>query len=280
MHNFALMSFVRNDFFSFLLLFITISFGQSLLAATLTVNLKYIIEDGTRDNAKISILKDGAKWRTLISKSKKESIQLDLQHEYIFTFSKPSYISKKIFFSTRVPENITAQEAKAISCHLTITVYKQPDRQNLIVYNQPVGKIIYKKEIDNFDYDTDYSSSVLSELTRVEKARQSSKNSEINNMSANTQNSPAVLSGNNPSANSQYDSKVKSDFPDAIDWDDDHIEKLYTEGHRHVTETTIRRYGQNFVFKKVVYFWGGVYYFRNSTNITESAYIQETRLGQ
>jgi hypothetical protein len=55
---------------------------------------------------------------------------------------------------------------------------------------------------------------------------------------------------------------------------DNHIEREYVEGNKHVTETTVIKGGRSYVYKKVVYAWG-VYYFRDNVSITEPTYNQD-----
>ena len=68
-----------------LLLFLIVPFA-SFAQSTLLVNLKFLIEDGDRSGAKITITKDGQSWKAMDSDGKKESVELDFGHEFLFTF--------------------------------------------------------------------------------------------------------------------------------------------------------------------------------------------------
>jgi len=80
---------------------------------------------------------------------------------------------------------------------------------------------------------------------------------------------------NKPAANVIADMDSRSSlFAGASVMDDNHIEREYVAGNKHVTETIVTRGGRKYIYKKVVYAWG-VYYFRDNVSITEPTYIQE-----
>ena len=154
-----------------LLLFLSLLGFSSLLSAQdglLKVNLKFLIDNGNRDGAKIAIQKDGQGWKSFDSDGKKESVDLPYGHEYLFTFSKPGYITKRIFFSTKLPDEM--KDRDDFRPYLfQVTIFKQYDDVNITVYNQPVGRIAYSNVTDDFDYDTDYTKQILTQLKEAEK---------------------------------------------------------------------------------------------------------------
>jgi hypothetical protein len=97
----------------------------------------------------------------------KFSLSLKLNCDYIISFNKPGYVTKKIQVNT----TIAADRAKQGIYPFPFDVYlfKQYDGVNIIVFNQPVGKIAYNKDMDEFDYDTDYTKQVQSLIKEAEE---------------------------------------------------------------------------------------------------------------
>ena len=48
------------------------------------------------------------------------------------------------------------------------------------------------------------------------------------------------------------------------------------ESNRKITKVTVRKNQKETVFSKVIYTWGGVYYFRHNVSISESLYFMST----
>jgi hypothetical protein len=48
--------------------------------------------------------------------------------------------------------------------------FKQYAGVNTVIYNQPVGKIRFNDVLNEFDYDTDYTKSIQSEITKADEA--------------------------------------------------------------------------------------------------------------
>lgn len=136
-------------------------------AKQLKVKFNFIVDGGSRDGSKVSIERDGQKWRTRDGDDGKNYIDLDYQHDYIFSFSKNGYVTKKIAFSTKVPKSIIKDGFDPFS--FDISIFKQSDAINIVMFNQPVARIEYKEDIDDFGYDTDYTKSVLSGIQDAEK---------------------------------------------------------------------------------------------------------------
>ncbi len=145
-----------------------LSFASTVKAQQpfLEVPIKLKIDDGNVDNASIVIQKNGTVVKTLTD-LRKAKLELDFNTDYLITFSKPGYISKKISFSTKVPAERLKEgfDPFPFICEL----FKQYDGVNTVIFNQPVGKIGFSTKVDEFDYDVDYTKSIQSALAVVEK---------------------------------------------------------------------------------------------------------------
>jgi flagellar biosynthesis GTPase FlhF len=127
---------------------------------------KLNIEGGPVKGSKIVIKKNGRVVETLENTSKFE-YELDLGAQYILEFQKEGYVTKSVSFNTKVPPD--RAELGFAPFGFNVTLFKQYEGVNIIVFNQPVGKIRFNPDIDDFDYDTDYTKSIQAALQQAEE---------------------------------------------------------------------------------------------------------------
>ena len=143
----------------------------------LEISYTFTIDDGDRNDAMITIERDGKPFKSKKGDQKKGSFELDYQHEFVITFSKKGYQTKKIAVSTKIPKEREGDEFEPIL--IEVVIYKQFDNVNLMVFNQPVGRYAYLDAKKDFGYDTDYTSSILSQVkdaeNQLKKKRQEEK---------------------------------------------------------------------------------------------------------
>lgn len=104
---------------------------------TQKVKLNFDIQKGTVDSSKIVIAKNGKEWKTIIPENPKkrmttESIELDYQYNYLFTFYKPGYVSKTVGFDTHIPENHLNRKIPPFDFNITI--------HKLVSGNKPIER--------------------------------------------------------------------------------------------------------------------------------------------
>jgi hypothetical protein len=140
----------------------------------IAVNAKFKIDGNSNySDAYMVLERDGKAIQTLTGQSSYK-LNLEIGADYIMSFSKPGYITKKINFNTYVDDTARVNEGFE-SYPFTVVLLKQYDGVNIVVFNQPVGKIHYSDKYDDFDYDTDYTKSIQS---AVEKAEEELKQAE------------------------------------------------------------------------------------------------------
>lgn len=128
---------------------------------------KLKLEKGSLDGS-IEVLKNGSRDRIkAIKGSGKFEFNLDLNAQYVISFSQSGYVSKKISFDTKVPAERATEGFMAFQ--FQVTLFKQYEGINFVVFNQPVGRVHYSEEIGDFDYDTDYTKSIQQQLAEVQK---------------------------------------------------------------------------------------------------------------
>lgn len=129
------------------------------------------VDKSTVDQAHLTISKDGSPFKTGgVEKNGKFDFILQFNHVYLFTFSKPGYVTKKILIDTHIPDDKVAEGKKFDPFEFIVTVFSQTDSENKYAYNQPVARIHYSEFIDEFDYDTDYTKSMQARFDAEENA--------------------------------------------------------------------------------------------------------------
>jgi hypothetical protein len=148
-----------------LLLLRLCSLKASTPNGSLMMPVQFIIENGNYVNSVVDVKKNG---ESVLNQGGQQNLHLRLQYgnDYILSFSKPGYITKKVRVNTVVPAEHGKQGFEPYK--IGVRLYKQYDGVNTVVYNQPVAYICYQNESDAFGYDTDYTKSILSVLTETE----------------------------------------------------------------------------------------------------------------
>lgn len=135
--------------------------GQSRFS----VNGRLKIEGSDLSGARVVIYKEGVKERSITSNLGKFSLDLDLNANYILSFEKDGYVTKKLSFNTRVPADAAGQGFAPFD--FSVSLFKQYDDVNTVVFNQPVGVIRYDRSLGDFDYDTDYTKSIQGQMQQA-----------------------------------------------------------------------------------------------------------------
>ncbi len=139
--------------------------AAGVLAQTFQINGRVKVDGGALEGTKVVVYKNGEKQRTVNSGLTKFSLDLDLNADYILSFEKEGFVSKKLSFDTHAPAEAIANGFTPFE--FAVNIFKQYDDVNSVVFNQPVGMIRFSSEADDFDYDTDYTKSIQSELEKA-----------------------------------------------------------------------------------------------------------------
>lgn len=140
---------------------------QAHAQARLEAPVKLKIEDGNFDEVSVIIKNTTTNETNTVAGSAKFNLEFKLNCNYVISFTKPGYITKKIAFNTAVPEHRMTQGFYPFT--FEVNLFQQYDGVNIVVFNQPVGKISYSRLIDDFDYDTDYTKQIQSQLKAAEE---------------------------------------------------------------------------------------------------------------
>src|SRR6185437_5975137 len=141
-----------------------------------TVRVKGVVTENDRKlpGAVITVYDGATVVNTDNSSDGKFDFQLDPDKDYVITFSKPGYITKRISFSTK---NITADRGKYGFAPFTIEevdIFPEiPGTDIDQILQQPVAKINYDPRYHNgdFTFDEKYTESIQSLLDKILAAK-------------------------------------------------------------------------------------------------------------
>ncbi len=136
----------------------TSSYGQNNY---LEVPVKLDVESGSMDGVLVKVKKDGKDAFTQ-SGSSKMRLKLDFDKLYTLVFTKDGYVTKTIEFNTDAPAARIKDGFEPYA--IGVKLFKQESDKHIVAYNQAVGVIHYDPVLDEFNFDTDYSKSVLSDV--------------------------------------------------------------------------------------------------------------------
>jgi hypothetical protein len=148
----------------------------------LEVPVKLEVEKGDLDGVVVKVKKDGKDAFTQSGASKMR-FKLDFDKKYSLIFTKDGYITKTIEFNTSVPAERINKGFEAYK--IGVKLYKQGEDNNTVVYNQPVARIKYEQNIDEFNFDTDYSKSILSAIALINDNEKTSNLAKVPTASTN-----------------------------------------------------------------------------------------------
>ncbi len=164
--------------FIFSLLVIHISgFSQSKYPVSGSV----LIRDGKVTKTSLKIQSGSTEIKIPVDINGNFVTYLNWDADYKLYFSKIGYITKCVEFSTHVPSSVSRNGIYPYEI-LVELFPKFPDVDTMFFKN-PVARIHYSDEIDDFDYDLDYQLTVKRKLEEVKKKYQSwvNKESDSNN---------------------------------------------------------------------------------------------------
>lgn len=141
---------------------------------TIEVKGQVTENDKKLHGAVISVLEGGSTVNTVNSSDGKFDFQLQAGNDYVITFSKPGYITKRISFSTK---NVPADRGKYGFTPFTIDevdIFPEvPGTDVDQILQQPIAKINFEPKYHNgdFNFDERYTQSIQSVLDKILAAK-------------------------------------------------------------------------------------------------------------
>lgn len=154
-------------------------YAQRQSALPVTANFK--IEEGSLDGSYLVLENLTTATSQTIKGIARFNLNLPYNNEFLLSFNKPGYITKKIQIDTRAPEERIQQGFYTVN--FDVILFKQYEGINIVVFNQPVARYKFSRLLDEIFYDTDYTKQIQSALKAAEdewkqKREEEKKNAE------------------------------------------------------------------------------------------------------
>lgn len=153
-------------FIAILVPFFCLTFMAANAQDRLDTPVKIKVEDGNFDGVSVVVKNNTTGETNTVAGAPKLDLSLKINSDYVISFSKPGYITKRIAINTNTPVDRASQGFYPFN--FEVVIFKQYDGVNIVIFNQPVGKISFNRLIDDFDYDTDYTKQIQSALKSAE----------------------------------------------------------------------------------------------------------------
>ncbi|MFM7176217.1 MAG: hypothetical protein ACKO0X_02195 [Bacteroidota bacterium] len=138
-------------------------FGQSRVS----VPVKIKVEDGDMTGVTVVLRNLTTGENNEVPGQQRLDLELRLDNNYIISFTKQGYITKRVAFDARMPAGRSNQDLYPFN--FEVILFPQYEGLNVVVFNQPVAKIFFDPLLDDFDYDTDYTKQIQSALKKAEE---------------------------------------------------------------------------------------------------------------
>jgi hypothetical protein len=158
-----------------------VTYHEAKGATRIYIPVQFVVVNGDFSESMIYLRREGETVASFRGQ-KNLRLRLDFNTEYTIDFTKPGYITKTIRVNTKVEED--RKKYGFDPYKIGVRLFKQYEGVNTVIYNQPVASIRYLAEMDDFGYDTDYTKSILSALSRTEEILEKRAKDEIEEMEA------------------------------------------------------------------------------------------------
>lgn len=282
-HRNAFHAAIRRSLLALLLL--CSAFAKAQDAPKFSIKLKFSVDQAGLENALVTITRDGKPYRVIDPNKGKYFIDLELNSEFTFTFTKPGYITKAVIVDTHIPNGREKDDFAKFTAEVNLNL--QP-KDEIVTYSQPVGRIKYSGAAGDFDFDHDYTQTAQEMQKKAETHPEPKPKDPAPNPRPETKAPPTPsLPPSNPIpiAVKQPEYKSEPPKPKPVTTEPETTQKpiaknkqehVIQEDRRKITTVTVNIDGTDYVYKKEEYNWGGVYYYKDGKNITQNTYEKET----
>lgn len=129
-------------------------------------------ESGARlSGAVVTLYRDGVELNKVTTGNNgRFDLYLDFGYEFIVEISKASYVTKRLYFNTgNVPED--EQMWGYEYGGFLVDMIKRMDGVDYSILDQPIGKVYYEANVENFVNDRVYTKEIKAEVDRLEQAQ-------------------------------------------------------------------------------------------------------------
>ncbi len=235
-------------------------YSQKTYPLNFTMKLK--VQDGDLKNVMITITKKRVPFKVIDPNLDKYPVDLPLDNEYYFTYSKIGYISKTVFVDTHVPDK--RGESEFDKTIYSIELEKQPE-DRVIVYSQPVARFAYSNQKDDFSFDKDYAE-LADKMMKKEIAPPDPKAKRTSPPIPKTPPIKVVLK---PTENKKSNPSTKAIAKNKE-------VKVIQEDTKKITVITVSTEEKSYIYRKEEYSFGAFFY-KDGKSITSDTFDNETK---
>lgn len=270
----------------------------------LEVPVKLDVQSGSVDGVTVSVTRNGVP-ATRLEGKRNMNLLLEYNRKYTIEFKKANYISKSVEFDTHVSAALIKDGIEPYT--IGVKLFKQEDKEHQVVYNQAVGQIRFDKTLGEFTYDTDYSKSVLSDMDDEEENDEVAEEDNTSSASVSVpvtndlvkpsiKSEETITAGNTTAPSIAFiadaerlqSEKATTTYTGLSANDvnaNSHLfnniiinREVINEKTRVITITTITKGDVVNEYRKVVYNWGGTFFFKDAVHsISENVYTLNTK---
>lgn len=272
-------------YFSLLLIVFTFPIATAQEAPKFSVKIKFSCQQGGLENSLITIMKNGSAYRIIDPNKGKYFIDLDLGSEFKLIFTKPGHISKTVVIDTHVPNGREKEDFAKFDAIVSLAM--QPEDQ-IITYSQPVGRIEYSENKQDFDFNKDYTATAQAQQKKDEEHPKPKPKPPTPNPRPEVKPPPVqTIAPSNPVPIVIKQPEYKPEpvkrkppvpVPEIIYTPvvKNKEEKIIQKDRLKITIIVVTINGLPFEYKKEEYTWGGLYFYKDGANITEGMFARDT----
>lgn len=123
---------------------------------------------GRLTSAKVSLIQDGSLVNKVTTgRNGRFDLYLDFGHEYIIEIAKSGFVSKRLYINTHnVPEDEQAWGYEFGG--FVVDLFKEVPGLDYSILDDPIGKVYYDPNIQNFEYDRSYTKLIRAKIDKLQ----------------------------------------------------------------------------------------------------------------
>ncbi|HIE16241.1 MAG TPA: hypothetical protein EYP69_04880, partial [Bacteroidales bacterium] len=154
----------RNLILIIIILFLPYIASSQQKSDIVTISGKVKYQKKGLQGAMIKVFESGNLYTTKVTDNLgKFKFTIPINKNFVFEILKKDFVTKKIAFDSHVPEN----ENWGWSYDFTVELFEMVPNLDISALAQPVAKVKYFKEMDDFDYDMEYFNQMKSKVDKI-----------------------------------------------------------------------------------------------------------------
>lgn len=213
---------MKEKYIHIILLILIFTFPGALItlrAQSPTLDLKIEIKDETYNqkmaNAEVVIYKNGAPYKKLTTDDKgRLFVQVPLGVDYKVEFKKNGYVTKHIIIDTK---NIPSEDASyGFEYPMEVNLFEDIPEIDFSILQKPVAILKFDNKTGFFEYDKDYTNSILKQLEELKKAYQEKMKALAEQRKKMEAEYNAAINAGNKAFNEKKYAEAKAQFEKAL----------------------------------------------------------------